>query len=133
MGRMATVAERPEIERALAARVRERIAGHGVSRLTVDKVIGRVLDSLEERAAGSTAESPEPSMVVVVTARSLPDVASKLRRDLEREGVVIQNIGIGSAGQHTVVTMRLPGSARAALERVTERSRYSMSYLNGVV
>lgn len=124
--------ERPEIQRALAARVNARVAGHGVSRLTVERVVGRVLASLEESAAVGTAAADEQSVMVAVTARSLPDLASRLRRDLEREGVVIQNIGIGSAGQHTVVTMRLPGSARAALERVTQLSRYSMSYLYGV-
>lgn len=126
------MAMRPQLHRALAARVHARVAGHGVSRLTVERVVGRVLASLEESAAVGSTAAHEPSVMVAVTARSLPDLASRLRRDLEREGVVIQNIGIGSAGQHTVVTMRLPGSARAALERVTERSRYSMSYLNGV-
>lgn len=45
---------------------------------------------------------------------------------------MIQEIGIGSAGQHTVVTLRLPGSARQTLERLALESRYTLSYLNGV-
>jgi hypothetical protein len=115
---------------ALSARVYQRVAAHGVSRTVVDDAVRQVLLAIASR--GGSPPASESSFVVAVTARSLPDLASRLRRDLEQEGVVILDIGIGSAGQHTVVTLRLHASARPAMERVAERSRYSMSYLNGV-
>jgi hypothetical protein len=124
---MKRAAERTDLEYSLTTRVLARVEGRGVRRAVVEDAVRRVL------AALPSADNPaEPPFVAALTARSLPDLASRVRKDLAQEGVVIQEIGIGSAGQHTVVVLRLPASSRPALERVAERSRYSISYLNGV-
>jgi hypothetical protein len=123
---MKTAAELTDLEHSLTTRVLARVEGKGVGRAIVEEAVRRVLAALPSSA------SAEPQCIAALTARSLPDLASRVRKDLAQEGVVIQEIGIGSAGQHTVVVLRLPATSRPALERVADRSRYSMSYLNGV-
>jgi len=44
--------------------------------------------------------------------------ASRLRRDLQAEGVVISEMGKASSGRDTVVTLRLPSGAKSALAPV---------------
>jgi hypothetical protein len=44
--------------------------------------------------------------------------ASRLRRDLQAEGVVISEMGKASSGRDTVVTLRLPSGAKSALDPV---------------
>lgn len=122
-------ARRADERRALSNAVMARVAGRGISRQTVDDVVGRVLDTLAA-AQGTRPAAAGSSVVAAVTARSIPDLASRIRRDLEGAGIVIEEMGIGSAGQHTVVTVRLPASARSDLERLAERSHWSLSFLN---
>jgi hypothetical protein len=59
----------------------------------------------------------DPALVAAVTARSVPDLASRLRSALARDGITVGPIGIAAAGSHHVATLELPGAARAALER----------------
>ena len=66
-------------------------------------------------AAGPAVGSP---LVAAVTARSLPDLASRLRSALAREGVSVGAIGIAAAGLHHVATLSIASSARPALESV---------------
>lgn len=107
-----------------------RVAGRGISRKAVDDVVGRVLDTLAAAERSRAPSAAAGSVVAALTARSVPDLASRTRRDLEGAGIVIEEMGIGSAGQHTVVTVRLPASARSDLERLAERSTWSLSFLN---
>lgn len=62
------------------------------------------------------AASPGPNLVAAVTARSLPDLASRLRAALGREGVTVGPIGIAAAGLHHVATLEIASPARPALE-----------------
>ena len=55
--------------------------------------------------------------------------ASRLRRDLQAEGVVISEMGKASSGRHTVVTLRLPSGAKSALEQLAARLQVSISFV----
>ncbi|HJU90690.1 MAG TPA: hypothetical protein VJ672_14965 [Gemmatimonadaceae bacterium] len=123
-------ARRADERRALSDAVMARVAGRGISRKAVDDVVGRVLDTLAAAERSRAPSAAAGSVVAALTARSVPDLASRIRRDLEGAGIVIEEMGIGSAGQHTVVTVRLPASARSDLERLAERSTWSLSFLN---
>jgi hypothetical protein len=115
------VPSRPEdLRRTVADRVAQRVAGRGVSRAAVDAAVGSVMAALDARSSGAPAASPGasagPTLVAAVTARSLPDLASRLRAALGREGVTVGSIGIAAAGLHHVATLEIASSARPALE-----------------
>jgi hypothetical protein len=118
-----------DVRRELTRRVTYRLAGSGIARSVVEDAVARVLDALEPTAVASDISQP-PTIVAAISARSVPDLGSRVRRDLERDAVVIEEMGLGTAGQHTVVTVRVSASARAALQRLAERSHYSLSFLN---
>lgn len=92
----------------------------------MDAAVGSVLAALEARtgpgvgsdggAPGAAAPASGSMMVAAVTARSLPDLASRLRAALQREGVTAGSIGIAAAGLHHVATLEIASSARPALE-----------------
>ena len=126
---------RPDIRRALTERVGQRVAGRGVPQAVVDDAVRRVVEQIESSQAGSqVASNPRPdgqsSFLAAVSARSIPDLASRVRRGLERDGIAVTDVGHGTAGQHTVVTLRLPAAARPALERLAEQHRFSLSLLS---
>jgi hypothetical protein len=118
-----------DVRRELTRRVADRLAGSGIARSVVAEAVGRVLDALEPMTRAAVT-SPPSTILAAISARSVPDLGSRVRRDLERDGVVIEEMGLGAAGQHTVVAVRVSASARAALERLAERSHYSLSFLN---
>ncbi|HEX2781205.1 MAG TPA: ACT domain-containing protein [Gemmatimonadaceae bacterium] len=95
-----------------------RVEGRGVSRAAVDAAVGSVLAALErEVPAPRPAEaSSTGTLLVAVTARSMPDLASRLRGALSRAGVQVGDIGIASSGLHSVATLRVSASARPQLE-----------------
>ena len=85
-----------------------------------DAAVGSVMAAIDARTAGTATAAPDVgsgSMIVAaVTARSLPDLASRLRSALGREGVSVGSIGIAAAGLHHVATLEIAGAARPALE-----------------
>jgi hypothetical protein len=95
--------------------------------MTVEKTVARVLQALPPGPSPTVAGA---SLLAVVSAWSTPDLASRVRRDLGGAGIVIEDMGLGSAGRHTVVTFPLPAPARPELERLAERSRWSLSFLD---
>src|SRR5687767_2134380 len=130
---MAT-ARREEIERTLAERVAQRVAGRGVSRQAVEKAVARVLDTLPASALGSDPATPPivtPStgatILVAVTARSVPDLGSRLRAVLVRDGIEPGAIGLATAGHHNVATFRIPASARDGTARAATVLGYAMT------
>lgn len=130
---MAT-ARRDEIERTLAERVAQRVAGRGISRQAVDTAVARVLDTLPASVVGSVpAASPivTPStgatILVAVTARSVPDLGSRLRAALVRDGIEPGVIGLATAGHHNVATFRIPASARDGTARAATGLGYAMT------
>lgn len=118
-----------DLRRALVERVTERLAGRGVSRGAVEEAVGRVVAALEEKGQWSPVAGEETTIVAAFSARSVPDLASRVRSDLERAGTVIEEMGIGTSGQYTVVTVRVPASARPALQRLAESSALALSFL----
>lgn len=103
-----------DLHRTLVDRVAHRVEGRGVPRAAVDAAVGSVLAALERAPAALPASSG--TMVAAVTARSMPDLASRLRGALAREGVQLGEIGIASSGLHNVATVRIAASARPKLE-----------------
>jgi hypothetical protein len=122
-----------EIRRTLAERVARRVQGHGISRASVDgavdKVLGALSEAEDEPAPG--ASWPVGSVVAAVTGRSVPDLASRVRAALAKEGVAVGAIGSATAGNHNVVTLSVDGPARAALERVADALKVSVTFVPG--
>jgi hypothetical protein len=126
------VAQRPdEIRRKLSERVARRVQGHGIPRATVDAAVDKVLSALDAKDSGavSTAppSAPQSSIVVALTGRSVPDLASRVRAALEREGVTVDTIGSAMAGSHNVVTLRVSSASRAIVDRVASALKLSVS------
>jgi len=118
------VPSRPEdLRRTVADRVAQRVAGRGVSRASVDAAVGSVIAALETRTGAGQATPPDAGsgrlLVAAVTARSVPDLASRLRTALARDGITVGSIGIAVAGLHHVATLEIAASARPALEAAT--------------
>lgn len=93
-----------EDRRLLIARVEHHLGSTRVPRAEVERVVDRVLASVNTRRA------EEPSVrVVTVTASSMPDLASRLRRAL---GDSARNFVMEGAteGRHTVVVLRVPAA-----------------------
>lgn len=67
--------------------------------------------------------------MAVLSSDRMPDLASRPRRDLQAEGVVISEMGKASSGRHTVVTLRLPSGATSAREQLAARLQVSISCL----
>ena len=110
---------------ALTERVARRVQAHGIPRASVEAAVDRVLATLD---AGRTGESGW--VVAAFGARSVPDLASRVRGALGREGVPEAELGAATAGQHTVVTVRVPTTARDAVERIASQLSLSLSFLS---
>ncbi|MFL5560269.1 MAG: hypothetical protein ACJ79K_02230 [Gemmatimonadaceae bacterium] len=122
---------RPEdLRRTVADRVAQRVAGRGVSRATVDAAVTSVLTALDARTGGETVAVDPPPLVAAVTARSLPDLASRLRLALGRDGVSVGAIGMAVAGLHHVATLEIPAAARPALESACGALGAQLSIVN---
>ena len=113
-----------DIRETLVQRVERQVAGKGISRRTVEAAVARVVDALD-----TTGVAKPPTVVAALTARSTPDLASRVRQALRAEGVADLEVGIATAGQHTVVTVRVPDAARGALERAAAKIGASLSIL----
>ena len=123
-----------EIRRTLAERVARRVQGHGISRASVDGAVDKVLGALSEAQDGPAPGASRPvgsSVVAAVTGRSVPDLASRVRGALAKEGVAVGAIGSATAGNHNVVTLSVDGPARAALERVADMLKVSVTFVPG--
>jgi len=79
------------------------------------EVVERVVGALEGRGDAGAAEG---NAGLLLSNDRMPDLASRLRRDLQAEGVVISEMGKASSGRDTVVTLRLPSGAKSALAPV---------------
>ena len=131
---MAT-ARQEEIERTLAERVGRRVAGRGVPRQAVEAAVARVLDALPaatldapSAAAPAARSTPSPdTALVAITARSVPDLGSRLRAALQRDGIEPGPIGLAAAGSHNVATFRIPSSSRDAVSRTAAALGYAMT------
>lgn len=126
-----------ELRRALAERVNRKVAGHGVSAAAVDAAVDLAVSALAARgvAVGTTPASTTAAsgtareQVAALSARSTPDLATRIRRALEQEGIVLDRVGLAASGAHTVVTLRVPGGGDAALRRVADQLGLALTFL----
>ena len=121
------MAPREDVRRALIQRVARKVSGHGITRRSIEGAVDRVLAALPPDLEVPAAAQP---VTAVLSAASAPDLASRARRVLERHGVRVSGLGFGSAGRHTVVTVQLDGSDRAALERAAAELGASLMILD---
>ena len=128
---------REDIRRTLTERVASRVAGEGISRASIEAAVDGVVAALGHRSApaaapASTPATPAPMpdgapMIAALSGQSAPDLASRLRAALARDGIRVAALGIATRGRHTVVTLRLPATARQALERIAAEQSLSLS------
>ena len=116
-----------DIRDVLIERVERKVAGQGISRRAIEGAVARVVDALGSAAPSSQSVSSET--IAAFTARSAPDLASRVRKALRAEGVTELQLGIATSGQHTVVTVRAASSASAALERAAKSVGASLSVM----
>ena len=114
------------VRQALIQRVSRKVSGHGVTRRSIESAVDRVLAALPTDML-PPAVTPR---IAVLSAASAPDLASRARRALERSGVRVLDIGTGSAGRHTVATVRYAGDSSADLHAVAAELGASLSLLD---
>ena len=119
------VTMRPDpVRRALADRVAKRVAGSGISRHTVEETVDRVVSALGAHAPTAGQAMPaippaiQPTIVAALMSRSAPDLGSRVRAALQSAGAAVLDLGVASAGRHTVVTVHVPAGARAVLDTI---------------
>ncbi len=129
---------REDIRRTLTDRVASRVAGEGISRASIEAAVDGVIAALGDRTApashsathGTPASATVPdgrTMIAALSGQSAPDLGSRLRAALARDGIRVAALGVATRGRHTVVTLRLPASARQALERIAAEQSLSLS------
>ena len=121
------MAPREDVRRALIQRVARKVSGHGITRRSVEGAVDRVLAALPAGLDAPAAASPA---VAVLSAASSPDLASRARRVLERHGAGVAGMGVGTAGRHTVVTVRLATPAGPALDRAAAELGATLTLLD---
>ena len=131
------MASRDGVRQTLIRRVSQKVSGHGIARRSIEGAVDRVLSALPADGSGR-ARPPEVhgapgssgDLVAVLAATFAPDLASRARLILEREGQGVFAIGTATAGRHTAVTLQVPGVAGPALERVARELGASLTVLD---
>jgi hypothetical protein len=100
--------------RALIDRVERLAGGSTVSRATIASAVDRVLAGLVPHDESQEGET----ILVALSAASMPDLGSRVRQGLAREGVPAAEMGVATVGRHTVVTLRAPARAGALVSRL---------------
>jgi hypothetical protein len=112
----------------LRERVARKVAGSGISPRAIERAVDAVVAALPADVGDGASDSGE--IVVAVAARSVSDLGSRVRAALEKDGVKVNEIAVASAGQHTVVTLRAPASARERIARIAEAQKASFTILD---
>lgn len=103
---------------ALITRVEQKLGRTHVRRALIRDLVDRTLGALSVASADCTSTS----VTVIVSAASVPDLASRLRRAAAQESVLVEGLASATEGRHTVVTMRVAaqqvGLLRAAADRI---------------
>jgi hypothetical protein len=108
---------------ALTARVERKLAGRHISRDAIRATVEQVCSAMD--SLGTPA--PEQDVIVVMSALSTPDLASRLRLRLEREGVCLLETGVATVGRHTVCAVRLRRSDDASVRSVAREFGWAAS------
>ena len=114
------------VRQALIQRVSRKVSGHGVTRRSIEGAVDRVLAALPPELPRSQA----PDRIAVLSAPSAPDLASRARRLLDRQGVRVLDIGTGRAGRFTVATIRFAAGGTPDLQSLASELGASLSLLD---
>ena len=117
------------VRRALRERVARKVAGSGISPRAIERAVDAVVSALPPDGGAVAAGGPE--IIIAISARSIPDLGSRVRAALTREGVSVAEVAVASAGQHTVVTLRASASAQEAIARVAAAQKASFTVVDG--
>jgi hypothetical protein len=69
--------------------------------------------------------------VAIVAAASTPDLASRLRRELEGGGVTIHRMAVATEGRFTVATIAVPEASEGAVRSAAEALGARISWRGG--
>ena len=116
-----------DTRRTLAERIERKVAGRGISRAAIESAVDDVLAALP--AAPEPGAAEQGALLGAFTSPVAPDLGSRVRQLLERDGVVLLGLGSATSGRHTVVTVRVPLTARGALERAAAQLSLPLSLL----
>ena len=109
---------------ALTTRVERKLAGRRISRDTIRATVEQVCSALD--SSGTTL--PNPDVLVVMSAASTPDLASRLRQRLEKDGVRLVESGVATVGRHTVVAIQVAATDEAAVRAACQQSGWFVSH-----
>jgi hypothetical protein len=99
---------------ALIRRVEERVGARGVTRASIEAAVDQVVARLPVPDETSVSDG----ILVALSAESMPDLASRVRRKLSGAGISTTDSGVATSGRHTVVALRIPSGARESLEAI---------------
>jgi hypothetical protein len=99
---------------ALIRRVEERVGARGVTRASVEAAVDQVVSRLPVPDEAPASDG----IVIALSAESMPDLASRVRRKLVSMGIDSADSGVATSGRHTVVTLRVPAGARESLDAI---------------
>lgn len=143
----------------LVRRVEQKLGRWGVRRDVIRDVVDRTLGALPAAEPASVASrdgSREGSRhgsrdgsregvreeqregrggaargVAIVAAASTPDLASRLRRELEGSGVTIHRMAVATEGRFTVATIAVPEASEGAVRSAAEALGARISWRGG--
>jgi len=118
------------VRHALRERVARKVAGSGISLRAIERAVDAVVAALPAERTTAVRGDGEPEIIVTLSARSVPDLGSRVRAALKNEGVAVSEVAVASAGQHTVVTLRAPASARDGIARVADGQSASFTVID---
>jgi hypothetical protein len=101
----------------LVRRVEQKLGRVSVRRAIIRDAVERTLGALPdmEMVSATAPASGASAATAIVAAVSTPDLASRLRRLVERAGVRIGGMAVATEGRHTVVTLEVPPESAATL------------------
>jgi len=108
---------------ALTARVERKLAGRRISRDAIRATVEQVCSALDS----SGTPLPNPDVVVVMSAASTPDLGSRLRQRLDRDGVRLVDAGVATVGRHTVCAVRIAAADGEAVRAACHASGWTVS------
>lgn len=131
----------------LVRRVEQKLGRWGVRRDVIRDVVDRTLGALPA-AEPATVASGDGSRegvreeqregrggaargVAIVAAASTPDLASRLRRELEGGGVTIHRMAVATEGRFTVATIAVPEASEGAVRSAAEALGARISWRGG--
>ena len=108
---------------ALSDRVERKLAGRRIPREAMRAAVEQVCSAID---SSGTPES-EPDVVLVMSAPSTPDIASRVRERLDKAGIKPLETGVGSAGRYAVCAVRVRARDEAGVRAAATALALSMA------